>query len=96
MHTPIHTHSKQEHEGVEPICTLRAVEEIFSLGGKKSHHAKNKVSNLCLKNVDFLGATPKVYLIATHAHDDLKYIATLSVSITFYTKLGMITSFLHF
>ena len=88
MHIPLHTHSKQEHEGVEPISTLRVVAEIFRLGGKRSRHAKNKVSNLCLKNVDFLGATPKVYLLVfITAPFGQKYLQYIQITSTFQLRL---------
>ena len=65
MHIPIHTHSKQEHEGVEPISTLRAQgrSRDFQLGRKKVPPREEQSFQFMLKNVDFLVATPKVYLL---------------------------------
>ena len=62
MHIPLHTHSKQEHEGVEPISTLRVVAEIFRLGGKSPTTRRTKFS-IYVKKCRFFGATPKVYLL---------------------------------
>ena len=65
MHIPLHTHSKQEHEGVEPISTLRVVAEIVQLGREKVPPREEQSFQFMLKNVDFLGATPKVYLLVS-------------------------------